>query len=88
MPKPVNTKRRSELRENYLLNLKLMNELEHLNQQIVRAFISESANKEDLKKLADDVQRMRKVIRRHLKRLVKKMPMLLPSARRLLRVSA
>ena len=75
MPKPVNTKRRSELRENYLLNLKLMNELEHLNQQIVRAFISESANKEDLKKLADDVQRMRKVIRRHLKRLVKKMPM-------------
>ena len=75
MPKPVNTKRRSELRENYLLNLKLMNELEHLNQQIVRAFISESANKEDLKKLADDVQRMRKVVRRHLKRLVKKMPM-------------
>ena len=74
MPKPINTKRRSELRENYLLNLKLMNELEHLNQQIVKAFISESANKEDLKKLADDVQRMRKQIRRHLKRVVKKVP--------------
>jgi hypothetical protein len=74
MAKPINTKRRSELRENYLLNLKLMNELEHLNQQIVRAFISESANKEGLKKLADDVQRMRKQIRRHLKFVVKKVP--------------
>ena len=70
----MNTKRKSKLRENYLLNLKLMNELEHLNQQIVRAFISESANKEDLKKLADDVQRMRKLVRRHLRRVVKRVP--------------
>jgi len=75
MPKPTNAKRRSKLRENYLLNLKLMNELEHLNQQIVRAFLSESANKEDLRKLSDDVQRMRKIIRRHLKRVVKEVPL-------------
>jgi hypothetical protein len=72
--KPINAKRRSELRENYLLNLKLMNELEHLNQTIVRTFISESANKEDLKKITDDVQHMRKLVRRHLKRVVKKVP--------------
>jgi len=75
MPKPTNVKRRSKLREYYLLNLKLMNELEHLNQQIVRAFLSESANKEDLRKLSDDVQRMRKIIRRHLKRVVKEVPL-------------
>jgi len=75
MPKPTNAKRRSKLREYYLLNLKLMNELEHLNQQIVRAFLSESANKEDLRKLSDDVQRMRKIIRRHLKRVVKEVPL-------------
>ena len=72
--KPNNAKRRSDLRESYLSNLKLMNELEHVNQKIVRVFISESANKEDLKKLADDVQHMRKLVRRHLKRVVKKVP--------------